>query len=283
MIWVGLTGWGDHDSLYEGSRSTSNKLSTYASYFPVVEVDSSFYAIPPRRNIEKWVAETPETFQFIVKAYQGITGHQRGGIPFTSRKEMFEAFKEFLGPMVQANKLAMVLCQFPPWFDCQKKHVEYVRLCREQFQDMDVALEFRNRSWFSEDYYDNTLTYMKQDQWIHSICDEPQAGERSIPFVPVVTHPEKTLYRMHGRNVYGWNKPANGEEWRDVRYLYDYSDGELEELGREVTKLSGQTKESFVLFNNNSGGHAAANGKRFVEILGIKYRGLAPRQLGLFD
>ena len=61
MIYIGLTGWGDHDSLYT-RPNTKNKLSVYASHFPVVEVDTAFYAIQPESNSEKWVRETPEFF-----------------------------------------------------------------------------------------------------------------------------------------------------------------------------------------------------------------------------
>lgn len=89
-------------------------------HFPTVEVDAYFYAIQPRQNVEKWTMETPECFQFIVKAYQGMTGHQRGDIPYASKEEMFTAFLQSIEPFQQANKLAMVLFQFPPWFDCQK-------------------------------------------------------------------------------------------------------------------------------------------------------------------
>ncbi len=283
MIQIGLTGWGDHDSLYEHISSAKEKLPVYAGHFPVVELDASFYAVQPVRNMVKWVKETPNSFQFVVKAYQGITGHQRGDIPFSTKKEMFEAYLESIKPLKEAGKLAMTLCQFPPWFTCKKEHVDYLRFCREWFKDEDVALEFRHNSWFEDEYYDKTLNYMKEDKWIHSICDEPQAGERSIPFVGEVTTEHKTLVRFHGRNVYGWNKPANGQEWRDVRYLYDYNDEELEALGRKVKQLSEHTNTCYVVFNNNSGGHAAGNAKDFIDKLGINYEGLAPRQLGLFD
>lgn len=77
MIQIGLTGWGDHDSIYAADTRTHEKLQEYSSHFPVVELDSSFYAVQPIRNMEKWVKETPENFQFIVKAYQGMTGHDR--------------------------------------------------------------------------------------------------------------------------------------------------------------------------------------------------------------
>ena len=69
MITVGLTGWGDHDSLYLGEVSPREKLQVYSSYFPIVEVDAAFYAVQPLKNAEKWVRDTPESFQFIVKAY----------------------------------------------------------------------------------------------------------------------------------------------------------------------------------------------------------------------
>ncbi|ADU31673.1 DUF72 domain-containing protein [Evansella cellulosilytica] len=280
MIWVGLTGWGDHDSLYE---KQSHKLTTYASHFPIVEVDSSFYAIPPQRNIEKWMEETPSTFTFIVKAFQGITGHLRGDIPYDSRTKMFEAFKQSIQPMKEANKLAMILLQFPPWFECNKENVTYLRYCRQQFSHWDIALEFRHRSWYNEQFMEKTIAFMEEDEWIHSICDEPQAGERSIPFVPHVTNKNKTLFRFHGRNIYGWSSPRKGENWRDVRYLYEYNNEELTDLAKKIENLSHKTKESYVLFNNNSGGHAAKNGKQFIEKLKLNYIGLAPRQLHLFD
>ncbi|MFA9559866.1 DUF72 domain-containing protein [Evansella sp. AB-rgal1] len=282
MIWVGLTGWGDHDDLYEGI-SSKDKLAMYAGHFPIVEVDSSFYAIPPERNMKKWIRETPDSFQFIVKAYQGMTGHQRGDIPYNTKKEMFLSFLQAMNPLYKANKLAMILFQFPPWFDCRKENVDYIRYCRAFFEDYDVALEFRHQSWFSPSFRDQTLTYMKKDGWVHSICDEPQAGDRSIPFVPVVTKKEKTLIRIHGRNVYGWNKPVNGQDWRDVRYLYDYNEEELTGLVENISQISNRTDHCFVLFNNNSGGHAASNAKSFMQKIGSNYKGLAPRQLGLFD
>lgn len=99
MIYIGLTGWGDHDSLYLPGTSPRDKLKDYAGHFPIVEVDSSFYAIQPHKNAQKWVTDTPDGFQFIVKAYQGMTGHLRGNIPFEDKKEMFQAFKDSLIPL----------------------------------------------------------------------------------------------------------------------------------------------------------------------------------------
>jgi len=280
MIYIGLTGWGDHDSLYTNKKER-NKLSVYSSFFPVVEVDTSFYAIQPIRNAEKWVKDTPLGFQFIVKAYNEMTLHSRGKTNFESREVMFQAFIESLEPYIASNKLAMVLFQFPPWFSCTRENVLYLRWVKQKMKDIPCALEFRHSSWFVDGMREKTLHFMKEEGWIHSICDEPQAGTTSIPTVLQATTCDKTLIRMHGRNVYGWNKREH-ENWRDVRYLYRYNEKELNEWKQNLKVLKKQSKDLYLLFNNNSGGDAADNAKMMIELLGIQYEGLAPRQLDLF-
>lgn len=281
MIYIGLTGWGDHDSLYDPESSPRNKLTDYASYFPTVEVDSSFYAVQPLKNAQKWVDETPHGFQFIVKAYQGMTGHQRGEIPFDNKKEMFHAFKDSLTPYIEAKKLAMVLFQFPPWFDCKKENVQYLRWCKQEMGEIPCALEFRHQSWFWPAYHESTLGFMEKEQWIHSICDEPQAGDGSVPTVLQATTKDKVLVRFHGRNVHGWQKPTD-VNWREVRYLYRYNDKELREWVQHLKQLEKECQDVYVVFNNNSGGDAADNGKQLIELMNIEYENLAPRQLDLF-
>ncbi|WP_121615911.1 DUF72 domain-containing protein [Virgibacillus halodenitrificans] len=283
MIYIGVTGWGDHHSLYPPDLKSKDKLAEYSSHFPVVEVDTSFYAIQPIRNAEKWVKHTPENFRFVVKAYQGMTGHQRGDIPFETKEDMFKAYIESLVPYQNAGKLAMVLFQFPPWFDCKKANVDYLRYCKQRMGDIPIALEFRNQSWFSDEFRQSTLDFMEKEGWINSIADEPQAGDRSIPIVPVVTNSNKTLVRMHGRNVHGWNKPKNADtNWRDVRYLYKYNQEELLGWKQRIEKLTQESEDIIILFNNNSGGDAAGNAKEFQGLMDIQYEGLAPRQLDLF-
>ncbi|HLR66793.1 MAG TPA: DUF72 domain-containing protein [Virgibacillus sp.] len=283
MIYIGVTGWRDHHSLYPPQMKSKDKLVEYSSHFPVVEVDASFYAVQPARNTSKWVNETPENFRFVVKAYQGMTGHQRNNFPFKSKAEMFQAFKDSLVPFLETKKLAMVLFQFPPWFDCRKENVTYLRYCKQMMGDIPIALEFRHQSWFSNTYRAGTLEFMKREGWIHTIVDEPQAGDGSIPIVPVATHPEMTLIRMHGRNVHGWVRPKNADtNWREVRYLYKYNNQELLEWKERVLELAKTSQDIIILFNNNSGGDAAVNAKEFQAMLGIEYEGLAPRQLGLF-
>ena len=282
MINIGLTGWGDHDTLYEDLARKSDKLKTYSSHFPIVELDASYYAIQPERNIKKWINETPERFQFVVKIHQALTLHADFRDFSETRQELFDAFKEMLAPLQESQKLAMVLVQFPPWFDCSSQNIKYILYVKQQLQDYPMCVEFRHQSWFNDQFKEETLSFLTEHQIIHAVVDEPQVKDASIPLVNRITS-DIAFVRYHGRNVHGWTKKdMTDQEWRDVRYLYDYSEEELADLARKVEILNQKAKRVYVIFNNNSGGHAAQNAKTYQNILGIDYEGLAPQQLKLF-
>lgn len=282
MIFIGLTGWGDHPELYSSVTTARDKLFDYSGHFPVVELDTSFYAIPSVENVEKWCQETPGNFKFIIKAYQGMTGHLRDDLPYETRNDMFEAFRKCAEAFQTHDKLAMILVQFPPWFDCQWKNVQYIRYIRQQLAKFPVAIEFRNQTWYAKDMKDKTLAFLKEHLFIHTVCDEPQAGSGSVPFVPIATH-DFALVRIHGRNVHGWRNIGHNENWRKVRFLYDYNEDELQKLCLDIQFLQKQAHTVFVLFNNNSGGHAAANAKQLQRLLGVTFDGLSPKQLNMFE
>ncbi|AGC91142.1 DUF72 domain-containing protein [Staphylococcus warneri] len=282
MINIGLTGWGDHDTLYEDLARKSDKLKTYSSHFPIVELDASYYAIQPERNIKKWINETPERFQFVVKIHQALTLHADFRDFSETRQELFDAFKEMLAPLQESQKLAMVLVQFPPWFDCSSQNIKYILYVKQQLQDYPMCVEFRHQSWFNDQFKEETLSFLTEHQIIHAVVDEPQVKDASIPLVNRITS-DIAFVRYHGRNVHGWTKKdMTDQEWRDVRYLYNYNKTELLDLAQKVKILEQKAKKVYVVFNNNSGGHAAQNAKTYQNILGIDYEGLAPQQLKLF-
>src|SRR5262249_60960790 len=78
---VGICAWADPALIETGtfyprkSMSAEARLRHYASVFDVVEVNSSYYAIPDIRNSQRWVERTPAGFIFHVKAYSLMTGH----------------------------------------------------------------------------------------------------------------------------------------------------------------------------------------------------------------
>ena len=281
-IQIGVTGWGDHPTLYPDKTPAADKLAVYSSHFPVVEVDTAFYAIQPQKNYRKWVSNTPDRFSFVVKAFRQMTGHDRTSLNQKQAADLFKAYRESIAPVVEAGKLNAVLFQFPPWFNVSQQHISRLRRVKELLPDLPLAIEFRNQSWFRPDYRRRTLDFLKEEGWIHTIVDEPQAGEGSAPTVLKPTDKNRTLVRLHGRNVHGWNQNGR-KDWRKVRFLYRYNKNELDEWADWLKQLEKKSRNVTVLFNNNSGGDAADNAKQLIQLLGIQYKNLNPRQLDFFQ
>lgn len=68
-VTVGLTTWSEHPSLINNARKKTT-LKEYGQHFPVVEVDTFFYALPQLMTVQKWLTDVAPGFQFIVKAHQ---------------------------------------------------------------------------------------------------------------------------------------------------------------------------------------------------------------------
>lgn len=279
MIRIGLTGWGDHANFYP-PEIHKDKLRYYSSVFPIVELDSSFYAILKAEQYQEWIDKTPPSFRFVIKAYGGLTGHRHGKSEFPTIGAMFDAFIASLRLMIPSGKCAMILFQYPPWFDCSEQNVARLRYTKKKMGKLPIAVEFRHPSWFRDSVRPQTLHFLRQEGWIYTICDEPQTPIGSIPLVSAGWG-KCVLIRLHGRNVGGWLN--HGPNWRKTRCLYRYNRTELEEWERRLKTLEQCTDDIYMIFNNDSGGDAADNAKQMIDLLGLRYRGLAPHQLDLFN
>ncbi len=77
-LWIGASGYSYDDwigSFYPKGTPRSDFLAYYAAKFPVVEVNATYYRIPPARTFETMVQRTPPDFRFVVKANQDMTHH----------------------------------------------------------------------------------------------------------------------------------------------------------------------------------------------------------------
>ena len=77
-ILVGTSSWADPGFVrewYPPKMSARERLPWYAERFEYVELNSSFYAVPDRNTVHKWVEETPDGFVFDVKAHRLLSRH----------------------------------------------------------------------------------------------------------------------------------------------------------------------------------------------------------------
>jgi uncharacterized protein YecE (DUF72 family) len=280
-ITMGMTTWTEHPVLIHNEQRPVT-LNEYAQHFPVVEVDTFFYAFPQVATIQNWLNEVPAEFQFIIKANQKMTLHQRGQ-ERAELEQVFQQYRKTIAPLIATDQLKTILFQFPPYFDASVKDFDYLRLVRMWLGNLPVAVEFRNQTWYKPGVVDSVVDFCRELNFTLVAADEPHDTATSVPFYLATTNPALVMLRLHGRNRKGWDN--QGKEWRKTRTLYRYSDEELATFQQKIAALTPPAKELCIIFNNNSGKDAAPNALRLQKMMGINFTGLAPKspeQLDLF-
>jgi uncharacterized protein YecE (DUF72 family) len=293
-VLVGTASWTDKTLIACGRfypkdcRSAEARLRYYASQFPLVEVDSSYYAMPTPATAQLWAERTPNDFVMNVKAFRLFTGHQTSptvlhrdiqqtlgpssrrhlyykDFPAELRDELWRRFHEALLPLRAAGKLGLVHFQFPPWLIRNRDGHAHVAHCVERMAGLDVSVEFRHGSWFAGKHRDTTLAFERELGVVHTVVDAPQGFDNSVPMLWDVTHPSRALVRLHGRNAGTWD--IEGASAASDRFNYDYSSEELTDLVGHIAELARKAPDTHVIFNNNMEDQGQRNARSLLDVL----------------
>lgn len=286
-ILVGTASWTDKTLLAsgwypKGADNAEKRLEYYASQFPLVEVDSTYYTPPNERNSVYWAERTPPGFTFNVKAFSLFTQHPtrvaaiyKDLRPDTDKAtvylkdldpavvdEAWERFLSALAPLADAGRLGAVLLQFPHWFVVGSRNREYVLQCRERCAPYQVCVEFRHESWMSERNRERTLDFLRSYALPYVCVDMPQGHRSSVP--PVVQATARlAVVRFHGHS----------EKWesRDIheRFGYLYTQEELIPWADRIRELSESTEQVHVLMNNCYRDYAQVNARQLADLLPV--------------
>jgi uncharacterized protein YecE (DUF72 family) len=282
-IRVGTAGWTDKTLIESGwypddAGNPEKRLRYYASQFPLVEVDSAYYALPAEQTAAAWAARTPVDFTFNVKAFSlftqhptpvralpkdlreaaGKTGKDRVYLKDVDPEVTGQAWDRFLAalePLRSAGKLGAILLQFPPWFPIGRANKQYILDCAQRVAPDRVCVEFRNRTWMTEDNQKETLEFLSAHNLPYVCVDEPQGYPNSIPPVLAATS-DLAVVRLHGHSEH-WDAKTVQE-----RFNYRYSDKELKTWAGHVKKLAADADETHVVFNNCYRDYAHVNAQQ---------------------
>jgi len=145
-IRLGTQGW-NYDAwvapFYPVGTRPADYLAVYARAFDTVEVDSTFYAVPPVKTVRGWYDRTPEGFSFALKLPQEIT-HERRLRDYADVAELFFDRARELG-----TKLGPVLVQLGPDFGPAELPA-LANMLPTLPRDIKFAIEFRQRAWIND-------------------------------------------------------------------------------------------------------------------------------------
>jgi uncharacterized protein YecE (DUF72 family) len=229
-LYVGTSGFSYKEwkgKFYPDDLPEDQMLHFYGEHFRSVEINNTFYRMPKEAVLERWAAEVPPGFKFVLKASQRITHFQRLRDTDDSLAYLLKvagALKDRLGPL---------LFQTPPQFkrDLVRLH-DFLKLLP---LDCRAAFEFRDQSWFD----DETFRLLRDHQ--AALCIAEAENELQVPFVSTGDFGYLRLRRP------------------------DYGDGELRTWAERVYQQNWH--DAFVFFKHEEGGGGPEMAARFRKLI----------------
>ncbi len=289
QVRVGTASWTDRTLIESGwyppeANTPERRLRYYARQFPLVEVDSTYYALPSRQSAIAWAARTPAGFTFNVKAFSLFTQHPTrvAALPADLRKaveksgkervylkdvdpavadEAWDRFLAALDPLRDAGKLGAILLQFPPWFPISRARKDYILSCAQRVAPRGMCVEFRNPTWMTPGNQRETLDFLSGHQLPYVCVDMPQGHKDSVPPVLAVTDHRLAVVRLHGHSG-NWDS-------KDIhqRFGYRYTEDELTGWARNIAGLASDADSTHVLFNHCYRDYAQVNARQLAALL----------------
>ncbi|MFP5247320.1 MAG: DUF72 domain-containing protein [Thermoanaerobaculia bacterium] len=252
-IRIGTQGWNYAawvGPFYPPGTRASEFLATYAKAFRVVEVDSTFYAIPDPRAVRAWNERTPADFTFALKMPKEITHELRLVNADALVRDFLDRARE-LGP-----KLGPILLQMGPDFAPEEVRAvaEFIAILP---RDLRFAIEVRQSRWMRRDVLPRFLDLLRQHNVALALSDGRWIPRETL--LELVEHPTADFLYVR------WMGPD--------REITDYSRIQFdrsEEIRAwsEALRHAANTIEVFGFFNNHFAGHSPASARELQRLMG---------------
>ena len=259
-IRLGCMGW-NYDAWVgpffpPGTRAV-DFLSVYARAFDTVEVDSTFYAVPPAKTVRGWADRVPSDFVFTLKLPQEITHERR----FRNATDVLAAFSDSAREL--GRSLGPILIQLGPDFGPNELPA-LAGFFRHLPRDLRFAVEFRQRAWI----HDGVLAVLADHSVAMALTDGRWIPRKTMLALAERPTADFTYIRWLGPN----------------RDLVDYSriqvdrTREVEAWAAAVQRLALKTPNIYGYVNNHFSGHAPETTREFQRRLGLRV--VEPAQMG---
>lgn len=201
-------------AFYPKELKDDGMLGFYASKFPAVEINNTFYRLPRPNVLADWAAQVPETFTFALKASQRITHHAR-------LKEDCADTVDFLlkNTATLGSRLGPILFQLPP--NLKKDVPRFCGFLGLLPSDRRYVFEFRHESWFDDEIF----AAMRERDIAMCIAEQ---DDFKCPVVSTATWGYLRLHRLNYEEaaLVDWATCVTGQTWTDAYVFFKHDETE---------------------------------------------------------
>jgi len=263
-IRVGCGSWADADYAgltYPKAFPPELRLAGYAMWFGHVEVNATYYALPRKEAVEKWIEQTPASFLFDIRLPRIISQS-----PEKAGKDgrLLGLLLKGLEPLVRTKKLGTFLLVLSPFFSPERHRLEELDALIDKIRPHSLSVELRHAGWVTDKLRASTLRFFRERKLTWVAVDMPRIkGSDIMPPMDEVTNLRLAYIRLHGRNSH-WLKVKSAAE----RHTYAYNERELKELIQRIRRLAAKAKDVRVVANNHALDYAPRTAMALKELLG---------------
>jgi uncharacterized protein YecE (DUF72 family) len=259
-IRIGTQGW-NYDAwvgpFYPEGTKVVDFLAVYARAFDTVEVDSTFYAVPPSKTIRGWAQRTPPGFLFSLKMPQEITHVRRFRDADDVAAEFFERAREL------EDKLGPVLIQLGPDFHPGELGALATFLPTLP-EDIAFAIEFRDKGWM----HDGVVALLSEHNVALALTDARWIPRKQMLALAERPTADFTYVRWMGAD----------REIADYSRIQIDRSRELELWAGVLSKLANRGRGVYGYVSNHFAGHSPASARELQRLLNLAP--VDPEQLG---
>lgn len=239
--WVGV--------FYPRGTKSEGYLPAYAQQFGLVELDTTYYHAPTARLVDRWAEASPDGFCFTAKVPKSITQERK-------LVEVEDDLSYFFGVMRRFGpKLGPLLFQMSPNFRYPDDWPALTELLPELPDDLELAIEFRHRSWWRDDVEgalaERGVAWVLNDlPYLPRATEQPRFLRTTAPF---------TYIRLLG---------DHHQTITQDRVQFD-RERDLDAWAALIGTLRGRLSRVYVLANNHYQGHAPFTLRSLAERLAV--------------
>jgi uncharacterized protein YecE (DUF72 family) len=246
---VGTQGW-NYDTwagrLYPSGKA-GDRLELYSRLFDTVEIDSTFYAMPPADRFRSWYERTPPEFTFTVKLPRDITHEAR----LVDAASLLFDFCDRAALLQE--KLGPLLVQLPPDMGVRERPA-VEKFLGELPRELDFAVEFRDVAWFD----DRTFDLLARLDLNLAVSVGPWLGSRQARSIARAAPGRFQYFR--------WMGAPRHQQLNEK--LVQERDAELARWAELI--LGGNAPVVYAYFNNDYQGHSPDSARRLRDLLGMR-------------